>query len=298
MAIALALCTYNLLIAESFSTCHSRTLPRKVKLTRNVASSQLNMVATIPGALSGMSAVIPTSLKLPMTFKYWAAAPVMYALMSMNEYITHRYYQHAEFNKNALMQKLFRGLQIDGGGHVEHHAETLDDMSLKTDERWLRTPAAQRLNSDPFRGTAFTWSVTLMMFTQMLFTTIPVFKYLLGFSLKTTLAMLAPALLLHATAWNTLHPAMHYLSDVPASIGPASKWLAAFKDSWIFKFLYQNHEGHHVLGGLANYNVCCPGTDHMLGTYVPEKEWRPKMKAVAEDRMTNKDPSFKKYAIA
>ena len=31
------------------------------------------MVATIPGALSGMSAVIPTSLKLPMTFKYWAA---------------------------------------------------------------------------------------------------------------------------------------------------------------------------------------------------------------------------------
>ena len=207
----------------------------------------------------------------------------MYALMSMNEYITHRYYQHAEFNKNALMQKLFRGLQIDGGGyshleftyfylfripvphtmnqtsHVEHHAETLDDMSLKTDERWLRTPAAQRLNSDPFRGTAFTWSVTLMMFTQMLFTTIPVFKYLLGFSLKTTLAMLAPALLLHATAWNTLHPAMHYLSDVPASIGPASKWLAAFKDSWIFKFLYQNHEGHHVLGGLANYNVCCPG---------------------------------------
>ena len=62
------------------------------------------------------------------------------------------------------------------------------------------------------------------------------------------------------------------------------------KNTWYFKFIYQNHEGHHVLGGAANYNVCCPGTDHLFGTYVRESVWRPKMKAVAETRETNKRP--------
>ena len=27
-----------------------------------------------------------------------------------------------------------------------------------------------------------------------------------------------------------------------------------------------------------NYNVCCPLTDHVLGTYVPTSEWRTKMR--------------------
>ena len=98
--------------------------------------------------------------------------------------MTHRYYQHAEFNKDSILQKLFFGLKISGGGHVEHHAETLDDMSLKTDARWLKTPAAMVLNSDPYRGTAFTWTVTLLMFLQMIFTTIPVFKFLLGKAIR------------------------------------------------------------------------------------------------------------------
>lgn len=88
-------------------------------------------------------------------------------------------------------------------------------------------------------------------------------------------------------------------------------WLAGFWNSKVFKFLYQNHEGHHVLGGLANYNVCCPGktlflylslspsfliflshlylgTDHLVGSYVPERLWRSKMKPVAASRETNK----------
>jgi len=43
-----------------------------------------------------------------------------------------------------------------------------------------------------------------------------------------------------------------------------------------------------VLGGVANYNVCCPGADHVFGTYVKEAVWRPKMKAVAATRETNK----------
>ena len=32
------------------------------------------------------------------------ALPTMYALMSGNEYFTHRYYQHAEYNKDTFFQ--------------------------------------------------------------------------------------------------------------------------------------------------------------------------------------------------
>jgi hypothetical protein len=106
-----------------------------------------------------------------------AGVPVMYALMSANEYVTHRYYQHNEVGKLELYQTLRKMDKIpklggfflssssrnpantssgclepphpllwafpltqavfyvlsDGGGHIEHHAETYDDMTLKTD---------------------------------------------------------------------------------------------------------------------------------------------------------------------
>lgn len=41
----------------------------------------------------------------------------------------------------------------------------------------------------------------------------------------------------------------------------------------------QNHEGHHVIGGQGNYNVACPLTDHLVGTYVKEASWRPRVDA-------------------
>lgn len=93
------------------------------------------------------------------------AVPTLYCLMSINEYITHRYYQHTEFNKNSILQVIARFFnlptKIKGGGHVEHHAETYDDMTLKTDDAWRRTPAAKSLDNDVYRGTAFNWEVTV-----------------------------------------------------------------------------------------------------------------------------------------
>ena len=55
-------------------------------------------------------------------------------LFSANEYVTHRYYQHNEIGKMYFYKTLRKfGLfpKIDGGGHVEHHAETYD--------RWVIT---------------------------------------------------------------------------------------------------------------------------------------------------------------
>jgi len=55
--------------------------------------------------------------------------------MSANEYVTHRYYQHNEIGKVEVYQtlrKMDKIPKLDGGGHIEHHAETYDDMTLKT----------------------------------------------------------------------------------------------------------------------------------------------------------------------
>lgn len=210
------------------------------------------------------------------------ALPTMYALMSVNEYVTHRYFQHAEFNKQAFLQRasqLLTGkpIKVRGGGHVEHHAETYDDMSLKNDERWKRTPAAASLNDDVFRGTAFSWKVSGLMCIQMLPTTLPAYAAL-GFTLPATVALLLPSMLLHALLWNALHPPMHGLGNVPISYGAPSSTLSRFLNSRYFKWIYENHMGHHVLGGQCNYNVCCPLTDHLVGTFVPTKDWAPKMR--------------------
>ena len=91
----------------------------------------------------------------------------LYALMSVNEYATHRWYQHEEFNRDHAFQRFCQRIayvlrrrpmvkadgrnnmiKIKGGGHVEHHAETYDDMSLKKDAKWRQTKAAASLDSD------------------------------------------------------------------------------------------------------------------------------------------------------
>jgi len=226
------------------------------------------------------------------------SVPVLYALMSVNEYATHRWYQHEEFNRNHGFNQFFQRLlrivasrplftkdgrvnivKLKGGGHVEHHAETYDDMSLKKDERWRKTPAAASLDSDISRGTAFSWGVTGLMTIQMLPTTLPVFA-LMGFSLLETFTVLLPGMLIHALVWNMLHPPMHGLPPVKLKYGAPSWPLEGLRNTGYFKYIYENHQGHHVLGGQANYNVCCPLTDHLLGTYVPTATWVKRMRKV------------------
>lgn len=279
-------------------------LPR-VQSTKLARSKRALAAPSPPRVESTTRALAPTDLV--SASRALATLPTLYALMSINEYITHRYYQHAEFNKSPWLQRLARAVlapfgmsvpTVKGGGHVEHHAETLDDMTLKTDTKWRSTAAAKRLDADPYRGTAFSWHVSGMMTLQMLPTTLPIFTLLLGFSLPTTFAFLLPAMLLHALVWNSLHPAMHALPDVPMGEGAPSRILAGFRDSAYFRFLYKNHQGtlacrttnrvtcdspavvlyagHHIVGGRGNYNVCLPGADHLFGTYIPESEWRPK----------------------
>merc|ERR1719487_1108637 len=235
-----------------------------------------------------------------------SALPTMYVLMSLNEYMTHRYFQHLEFNRPESLQWLKAIIarvtgdpvppKLKGDGHVEHHAETYDDMSLKNDERWRGTSASKMLDDDIYRGTAFHWSATLIMTTQMLPSVLPTYA-LMGWSLPETFAILLPSMLVHAIIWNVVHPPMHGLAPVSlkAGFGTADSDVGASFSEWLLQtryahYIFENHMGHHVLGGQANYNVCCPLTDHLLGTYVPTDGWKHKMRPLPVNAVVRGPP--------
>ena len=216
--------------ALGFSTPAAPMAGARVARPSAPAAAATTAAVAAPSAARRRSSEPAMFLSIP---KVLISIPTLYALMSVNEYATHRWYQHEEFNRDHAFQRfcqrvafflrkrpLFKEdgrrnmIKLFGGGHVEHHAETYDDMSLKKDPRWRKTKAAASLDSDEFRGTAFTWAVTGIMTVQMLPSTLPVFA-LLGFSLLETLAVLLPGMLVHALVWNMLHPPMHGLPNVP-----------------------------------------------------------------------------------
>ena len=220
------------------------------------------------------------------------SVPVLYALMSVNEYATHRWYQHEEFNRNHGFNQFFQRLlrivasrplftkdgrvnivKLKGGGHVEHHAETYDDMSLKKDERWRKTPAAASLDSDISRGTAFSWGVTGLMTIQMLPTTLPVFA-LMGFSLLETFTVLLPGMLIHALVWNMLHPPMHGLPPVKLKYGAPSWPLEGLRNTGYFKCARPQREwscGRTRVPRLRHVTVLC----HASCSHVPRSPRAP-----------------------
>lgn len=207
-------------------------------------------------------------------------------MMSYNEYATHRWYQHGELAEVETYKNLVKLYpdsvpRVTGGGHIEHHAETLDDMSLKVNdpkyaERWAKTKASIALDetNDPWRGTAFSWTVTGIMTMQMAPQVYPVYMGLMGWNFLTTTAFFLPSMILHALIWNALHPNMHGLPDVPLSEGAPSFVLAWMRDTPYFRYLHDNHAGHHVSGGRTNYNVACPLFDHIIGTFQATAVWK------------------------
>ena len=191
---------YKQYLQKHFSSFHVIWHPLVLVLFVVGANAYRSLNSRNQVQLSSLSS--PTSLDASVAS--WISSPVvMYSLMSINEYITHRFYQHGD---QRFDNKYLGGKNI----HIEHHAETLDDMSLKTDALWLASPAAKKLEGNPYRGTAFTYKVVGLMFLQMLPTCIPILN-IMGFSPLSSMILIITGLLLHTAAWNALHPTMHYL---------------------------------------------------------------------------------------
>jgi hypothetical protein len=209
--------------------------------------------------------IISTKTKLNMNlldlnnFKYIASLPIMYSCMSINEYITHKYYQHEE------IKKIFKNLsnkRLDL--HLEHHMDINNNMTLRTDDKWLKSISYKKLSVHDYRGTAFSYKSTLKMIIQMIITSYPIF-YLINFTFGEFLILLIPLMIIHAILWNSMHPYMHDLDDVNWNYG--FKSLSFIRNTSYYKYIYNYHKTHHLIDGSKNYNVCCPGADYLFGTY-------------------------------
>eukprot|EP00933_Yihiella_yeosuensis_P045915 TRINITY_DN41343_c0_g1_i1.p1 TRINITY_DN41343_c0_g1~~TRINITY_DN41343_c0_g1_i1.p1 ORF type:complete len:327 (+),score=47.20 TRINITY_DN41343_c0_g1_i1:75-1055(+) len=215
------------------------------------------------GLLGAFTGGVAATLGTTAALKCFVGLLGMYVILSFNEYVVHRYYQHLGWNRTPLHRWLRNAFGLENmktSGHMEHHAETLDDMSLDIKPEPI-------LDQDPFRGTAFSWSVTAKMTLEIALQSYP-FLWLCGWSFSASTACLMAGILFHAAVWQTLHPAMHLLPDPPLSYGIPGWSMAKFRKSRYFRFLYANHEGHHRYPGAhGNYNVCFPLADHICGTY-------------------------------
>ena len=167
----------------SFAAASTMTMGKALVGVPVVGNKTIRRSRAVTGRRSGTKVVAFAGADaISATAVRWIlAAPTMYAIVSFNEYVTHRYYQHAEFNKTPWMQRLAcfwtgekEPPRADGGGHIEHHAETLDDMSLKTDPKWLNSTPAKMLEKSKYRGTAFEYDVTGLMVAQMIPTSVPI----------------------------------------------------------------------------------------------------------------------------
>ena len=107
--------------------------------------SLISSSAAFMPAAAGLRATAPTQPRLAVSpnmmseldlagsvIRGVAVLPTMYALMSLNEYMTHRYFQHLEFNRKEslpLIKQFWRAVsgaeedpKFKGDGHVEHRA--------------------------------------------------------------------------------------------------------------------------------------------------------------------------------
>jgi len=225
--------------------------------------------ATALQAFDGMDGLdsVSSAMELPIVIGQAALGlAAIYAIMSMAEYVYHRYFQHLGLNKVQAVRTVRNTLQLSafqGDGHVEHHRETLDDMSLD-----IEPGREVVLDEDPFRGTSFPWEGTLKMSAGVMLMAYPTLTFI-GWAPQVIVPVVVSAMLLHALVWNALHPNMHGLPDVPLEVGAPSFVLKSFRESALFKYLRSNHEGHHrAVGSHGNYNVCCPGVDQIVGTNV------------------------------
>jgi hypothetical protein len=153
--------------------------------------------------------------------------------------------------------------KLDGDGHIEHHADTYDsDMSLKTDDPlWMNSTTAKVLNDDPWRGSSMTWATTSAVFVLFMITSCPILS-ITGMSLVDSTITVGATVLYYCCAFNSLHPSIHALQDVPHTHGPPT--IPLLKK--LIKPLAKNHIRHHVTGGRSNYNMVFPGFDYIVGT--------------------------------
>ena len=162
-----------------------------------------------------------------------------YVLMSCNEYAVHRLYMHSRFSS-----------------HVDHHAETREDMGLRETQACL--------DSDAWRGTSFSWPTVALIVLCALPQALLLARCF-GFDGAVACATTAVAAAYQGCTWNTLHPQMHGMRDVAWTHGPPT--LRGVLPACLLSALVRNHREHHLSRGRRRFNMTLPRAYRLFGTY-------------------------------
>ena len=167
----------------------------------------------------------------------WA---VVYGGASVLEWALHRYLMH-DFNTRL------------GKFHLAHHAETLQDMSLRGDD-------SPYLPAHEWRGTGFSWRMTRRLLVPI--TTLAVAVGWVLDDVRTAACATAVLSFYSLVTWNAIHPALHGMPRPPLTYGPSLPlWIP-----WQ-AFLSRHHTRHHLTHGRSNFNITLPGADVVFGTW-------------------------------
>jgi len=210
--------------------------------------------AAVSGGLSGVSELAWPAL---------SGLAVLYVVLSFTEYAYHRFVQHLELNNVPFYQiarKAIGAPAVAPDFHINHHRETLQDMSIDPLPRKVWPEATAQ------RGTAATWWSFAKMSTCIFMPAYPLLS-LVGWSLPIAVLAVLAATLLHLMMYNSLHPQLHGLPDVSLADGPPSFGPDSFQKSDLGRWLIEYHVVHHRTRASRNFNVICPLFDQLLGTY-------------------------------
>jgi len=174
-------------------------------------------------------------------------AILTYSLWSLVEWGYHNYAMHAK--PRSLGRRFLRHHNLL---HINHHKDTNPDMTLQedfdVDSVYFHT-----------RVTLYTPVLGCMVLSTVIALTGA------GIPYWWTLVATSAISLLHGAMWNTLHADSHGL-DIDFEHGPP-RLKSLPRDNAYSHWVIRNHSLHHVMHGVGNFNIVCPGWDHVLGTY-------------------------------
>ena len=196
----------------------------------------------------GTATVLTLSNLFQPNVDYVLYASLLYTVVSVTEWVIHRYIMHCYQNMPQLLN--VPGLKMVCNSHHNHHLAVKEDMSLK--------------NNPHDSELVFSWgessSFILFIFPIMLALTCLLNIKVGAF---TNLACVSVSVFIHMIIWNSVHTRMH---DKKVDV-PFVPYINNVPDGMYYPLL-RNHEMHHKIKGdeKGNFNVVVLGADELLGT--------------------------------
>ena len=209
-----------------------------------------SFVSTLVFALG--TATVLTLSNLFKTYQpsidYVLYASLLYTVLSVTEWVIHRYIMHCYQNMPQLLN--VPGLKTVCSSHHNHHLTVKEDMSLK--------------NNNHDSELVFSWGES-SSFILFIFPIMFALTCLLNIKVGafTNLACVSFSAFIHMIIWNSEHTRMH---DKKVDV-PFVPYINNVPDGMYYPLL-RNHELHHKIKGdeKGNFNIVILGADEFLGT--------------------------------